>query len=285
MEDAVTRVARGTSRHPIPGALHRSGSGTPLVLIHGLTACWQVWQPVIPLLAERHDVVALTLPGHHGGPALAGGAPATVPALVDGVVDTLGRLGIGRAHIAGNSLGGRVALELAKRDRALSVVAIAPAAWWPGDRDLRRVTRSLRAGVAAARCIAPFADLAVSWKVLCRALGSRTMRFPERCSPADLADILRAVRGCTVVKDILRSAPSEGVVRDLDRISCPVRLAWPSEDRVLPFATFGAGLAERMPGASLVMLPQTGHVPMWDDPDLVARTILEVTERADRPAA
>ena len=215
--------------------------------------------------------MALTLPGHHGGPALAGGVPGTVPALVDGVVDTLDRLGIGKAHIAGNSLGGRVALELARRDQALSVVAIAPAAWWPSDRALRRVTRSLRAGVAAARWIAPFADLAVSWPVLCRALGSRTMRFPERCSPADLAGILRAVSGCTVVRDILRSAPSEGVVRDLDRISCPVRLAWPSDDRVLPFATFGAGLAERMPGASLVMLPETGHVPMWADPDLVAR--------------
>ena len=281
----MTRATRDASRHPVPSALHRSGSGTPLVLLHGLTACWQVWQPVIPLLAERHDVVALTLPGHYGGPALAGDAPATVAALVDGVQDSLGRLGVGRAHIAGNSLGGRVALELAKRDRALSVVAIAPAAWWPTDRDLRRVTRSLRAGVAAARVIAPFADLAVSWKVLCRALGSRTMRFPERCSPADLADILRAVRGCAVAKDILRSAPSEGPVRDLDQISSPVRLAWPSDDRVLPFATFGAGLAERMPEASLVMLPQTGHVPMWDEPDLVARTILEVTERADRPAA
>jgi pimeloyl-ACP methyl ester carboxylesterase len=285
MEDTVTRVARGTSRHPVPSALHRSGSGTPLVLLHGLTACWQVWQPVIPLLAERHDVVALTLPGHHGGPALPGGVPATVAALVDGLVETLDRLGLRRVHVAGNSLGGRVALELARRDRALSVVAIAPAAWWPSDRDLRRVTRSLRGGVAAARCIAPFADLAVSRRVLCRALGSRTMHFPDRCAPSDLAAILRAVRGCTVVKEILRSAPSEGVVRDLERISCPVRLAWPSEDRVLPFAIFGAGLAERMPDASLVMLPRTGHVPMWDDPELVTRTILEVTERADRPAA
>jgi pimeloyl-ACP methyl ester carboxylesterase len=279
----VTRVA--TSRHPVPSAYQRSGSGTPLVLIHGLTACRQVWQPVLPLLAERHDVVALTLPGHHGGPALPAGTPATVRALVDGVIEELDGLGIGRAHIAGNSLGGRIALELAKRDRALSVVAVAPAAWWPSDRALRRVTRSLRAGVAAARCIAPVADLAVAWPVLRRALGSRTMRFPQRCSPADIADILRAVRGCTVAKEILRSAPSEGPVRDLDRISCPVRLAWPSDDRVLPFATFGAGLAERTPGASLVMLPQTGHVPMWDDPDLVARTILEVTERADHPAA
>ena len=281
----MTRVARGSRRHPVPSAFQRSGSGTPLVLIHGLTACWQVWKPVIPLLAERHDVVALTLPGHYGGPALAGGAPATVAALVDGVVETLDRLGVGRAHIAGNSLGGRIALELAKRDRALSVVAIAPAAWWRSERDLRRVTRSLRAGVAAARCIAPAADLAARWRVLRRALGSRTMRFPERCSPADVADILRAVRGCSVVRDILRSAASEGVIRDLERISCPVRLAWPSEDRVLPFATFGEGLVDRIPGASLVMLPETGHVPMWDDPELVTRTILEVTERADRPAA
>ncbi len=273
------------ARHPVPSAYQRCGSGTPLVLLHGLTASWQVWQPVIPLLAEHHDVVALTLPGHHGGPALTGGAPATVGALVDGVESALDGLGIGRAHIAGNSLGGRIALELAKRDRALSVTAIAPAAWWARERDLRRVTRSLRAGVAAARCIAPAADLVVGWRVLRRALGSRTMRFPERCSPADVAAILRAVQGCAVVRGILRSAAAEGVVGDLERISCPVCLAWPTEDRVLPFATFGAGLAERLPAASLVMLPQTGHVPMWDDPELVARTILDLTARVDRSAA
>jgi pimeloyl-ACP methyl ester carboxylesterase len=51
---------------------------------------------------------------------------------------------------------------------------------------------------------------------------------------------------------------------------------------MLPFEIFGAGLVERMPGASLTMLPGTGHVPMWDDPDLVARTILDVTGAADR---
>jgi pimeloyl-ACP methyl ester carboxylesterase len=281
----VTRVVHGSRRHPVPSAYQRCGSGTPLVLVHGLTACWRVWQPVIPLLAERPDVLALTLPGHHGGPALAAGTPATVPALVDGVSDALDRLGIGRAHVVGNSLGGRIALELGKRGRALSVVAIAPAAWWPDAHALRRVVRGLRAGVAAARCIAPFADLATGRPALCRALGSRTMRYPERCAPSDLAAILRAVRGCTAARDILRTAASEGSVRDLERISCPVCLAWPSDDRVLPFATFGSGLARRMPHASLVMLLETGHVPMWDDPDQVARTILDVTERADRSAA
>ncbi len=273
----MVQVERSSSPRPSPAAYHRTGSGTPLVLLHGLTASWRVWLPVMPLLAARHEVVALTLPGHHRGPMLPQSVPATVPALTDGVVSALDGLGIGRAHIVGNSLGGRIALELAKRDRALSVVAIAPAAWWPSERDLRRVLRRLRAGVAVARCIAPVADLAVSWRALCRAMGSRTMRHPERCAPADVAEILRAARGCTVVKEILRSAPSDGTVGGLEQISCPVCIAWPTEDRVLPFETFGAGLVHRIPGASLVMLPGTGHVPMWDDPDLVARTILGVT--------
>lgn len=273
------------ARHPVPSAYHRSGAGTPLVLLHGLTASWQVWQPVIPRLSERHDTVALTLPGHHGGPVYTGVTPATARALVDGVEAALDGLGIGRAHIAGNSLGGRVAIELARRDRALSVTAIAPAAWWPSDRALRRVTRSLRAGVAAARCIAPVADLAVAWPVLRRALGSRTMHRPDRCAPADVAAILRAVRGCTVVRDILRSAAAEGPLGDLDGIECPVCLAWPSDDLVLPFGVFGAGLVDIFPAASLVMLADTGHVPMWDDPDLVARTILDVAARVDRSAA
>ncbi|HEX3607541.1 MAG TPA: alpha/beta fold hydrolase [Candidatus Dormibacteraeota bacterium] len=269
----------------VPSASHRSGAGTPLLLLHGLTASWQVWQPVIPSLSQRHDVLALTLPGHHGGPPLPAGTPATASALVDGVVRALDELGIERAHVAGNSLGGRIALELAKRDRALSVTAIAPAAWWPTERDLRRVIRGLRAGVAAARCIAPVAGAAAAWPVLRRALGARSMHHPELLSAADTAAILRAVRGCAVARGILRSAPADGVIRGLDGIACPVRIAWPSDDRVLPFAIFGAGLAEQIPGASLVMLAGTGHVPMWDAPDLVAGTILELTARADARVA
>jgi pimeloyl-ACP methyl ester carboxylesterase len=275
-------VPAGTGSLLSPTAYHRSGSGTPLLLLHGLSASWCAWVPVIPPLSEHHDVVALTLPGHHRGPQLPEGVPATVPALTDGVERALDMLGIGRAHVAGNSLGGRIALELAKRGRARSVVAIAPAAWWPSERHLRHMMRQIRVGIGLARCIAPVADLVVGWRALARAMGSRTMRHPERCAPADVAEILRAARGCSVVKEILRSAPSAGVVRDLERITCPVCLAWPSDDRMLPFEIFGAGLVERMPGASLTMLPGTGHVPMWDDPDLVARTILDVTGAADR---
>ena len=58
---------------------------------------------------------------------------------------------------------------------------------------------------------------------------------------------------------------------------CPIRIAWGGRDRTLPFERYGKPMLEAVPSAELVMLPGVGHVPMSDDPELVARTILEVT--------
>src|SRR5919107_1777100 len=96
--------------------LHRGGSGEPLVLIHGIGHTWRGWRPMLPLLEGRFEVLAVDMPGFGYSEALA-----------DAVEDEMGRAGFDRAHIAGNSLGGRVALELARRGRAETVVALSPA--------------------------------------------------------------------------------------------------------------------------------------------------------------
>jgi pimeloyl-ACP methyl ester carboxylesterase len=103
----------------------RGGTGEPLLLIHGLGFSWRSWKPLLPLLTREHDVLAVDLPGFGSAPALAHRAP-TVNALAEAVEDELDREGLDRVHVAGNSLGGWVALELARRGRALSVVALSP---------------------------------------------------------------------------------------------------------------------------------------------------------------
>ena len=97
---------------------YAGGAGTPLVLLHGVGGTWRVWRPVLPLLERWHAVFAPTLPGHCGAERLAAGVVPSVHALADGVVEQLDRAGIDQAHIAGNSLGGWIALELARRGRA-----------------------------------------------------------------------------------------------------------------------------------------------------------------------
>src|SRR4051812_20755594 len=108
-------------------ALYRAGEGEQLVLLHGFTATWRCWQPVLGTLAAQFEVIAPTLHGHHGGPKLpdSGHARSIVEA-ADHVEEQLDELGVGEAHVAGNSLGGALALELGKRGRARSVIAISP---------------------------------------------------------------------------------------------------------------------------------------------------------------
>lgn len=99
-------------------AHERRGSGPPLVLIHGLGSHWQVWLPVLDEVARHRDVIALDLPGFGASPPLptARGWPAegSVDHLADRVAAFLAGLGLDRPAVAGNSLGGGVALELGR---------------------------------------------------------------------------------------------------------------------------------------------------------------------------
>src|SRR4051794_22579991 len=119
----------------ISPALYRAGEGEPLVLIHGFTATWRCWLPVLAELVPRFEVIAPTLHGHDGGsPLPPSDHPHSIGRAADFLEQHLDELGVGTAHLAGNSLGGALALELAKRGRARSVVGISPAGGLrPGD--------------------------------------------------------------------------------------------------------------------------------------------------------
>jgi pimeloyl-ACP methyl ester carboxylesterase len=113
-------------------AYNRAGAGPPLVLLHPLGADRHVWEPVMDRLAAERDVIALDLPGFGGSPALSGASPPTPAALAAAVAEFLPGIAPGGPHhVAGNSLGGWVALELASAGHARSVTAIAPAGLWP----------------------------------------------------------------------------------------------------------------------------------------------------------
>src|SRR5690606_29670067 len=109
------------------------GTGEPLVCLHGITDSPRAWDAVTPALAVHHEVRAMALAGHAGGPVLPPGVYPSVPALVDDLERRMDRDGITRAHLVGNSLGGLLALHLACRGRAVSVVAFSPGGGWkPG---------------------------------------------------------------------------------------------------------------------------------------------------------
>src|ERR1700684_1366639 len=139
----------------ISPALYRAGSGEPLVLLHGFTGAWHHWRPLLGELAARYEVIAPTLAGHDGGPPFPIDLPMTFAAAADSIESHLDELGVGTAHVVGNSMGGGLALELAKRGRARSVVALAPAGGWSeGDGEAQRLARFFARQIRVTRATA-----------------------------------------------------------------------------------------------------------------------------------
>ena len=262
----------------ISPALYRAGSGEPLLLLHGFTGAWHHWRPVLGELVARYEVIAPTLAGHDGGPPYRPGAPLTFSAATDSLEGRLDELGVGGAHVVGNSLGGGLALELAKRGRALSVLAIAPAGGWTeGDGEAQRLSRFFARQLRLARAAAP-RMVSLARRPGLRRLGLRDiMRHGVLVSPADAVDLARSALRCPVAQLALSAlrADRDLALRDLDRIDCPVLLASPECDRVLPPERHAPRLRREIPGVQSRVLAGCGHVPMWDDTRLVVRTICE----------
>jgi pimeloyl-ACP methyl ester carboxylesterase len=261
--------------------LHRGGTGTPLVLLHGASITWRTWKPVLPFLEPHHDVIAPTLVGHSGGPKLDNGLPISIDALVRGVITELDRLGIERAHIAGNSLGGWVALELARRDRAQSVIAFSPGGAWRSNVRYGAMMLAMEASLKLVDAYGDRTDRLLGYPRLRHLFGRLACEHPERIDPAEFAADIRALRHTPVLKNLMR-AISATPVRPMPGPNCPIRIVWARKDRVVPYRHFGKPLLERLPTAQLVMLDGVGHVPMIDDPRAVAAQILDVTSALDR---
>lgn len=252
----------------------RQGEGAPLLLLHGLTGSEILWRPVMALLAERHDVIAPTALGHVGGrPAET--RPARVEHLLDDTERTMDELGLESAHLAGNSLGGWMALELARRGRARSVTALSPAGTWDNASPEHKRTRAyLRRSLEDARRTRPLLPLLFRIPAM-RRFGLRSQAVHgDRVAASDLLAITDASLACEVRDDLLDTPES---VAPLDPAPCPITIAWSGEDRVLPLTVNGVRAQALVPGARFVVLDDVGHVPMFDDPALVAATILETT--------
>jgi pimeloyl-ACP methyl ester carboxylesterase len=111
----------------------------------------------------------------------------------------------------------------------------------------------------------------------------RADRFPA----TEIPGLFEDVAACTIFEALTAAIQAEGMIDPdgLAEISCPVRIAWAEHDRVIPFERYGRPLLEMMPQAEYVQLPGVGHGCMFDDPELVVRTILEVTQAVDAGVA
>lgn len=247
----------------------RAGEGEPLVLIHGLGATRLVWKPQVEALAQQRDVIALDMPGFGRSRGLSDSRAPTAAALATEISEFLVGLGIERPHVAGNSLGGWVALEMAKAERAASACLISPAGLWQNPLGPRTVNTR---GVA--KLLKPLLLATTRREGIREGMLRTVVGRPENVPPEDarqmIADWIDAP-GYEASNEEMR----RHVFEDPERVTVPVTIAWGELDRlVAPPKSH-----RRPPGSRFVVLEGCGHTPNWDDPELIARLLLDASSR------
>jgi pimeloyl-ACP methyl ester carboxylesterase len=248
-----------------------------MVCLHGFTDTWRIWELILPALERRHDVLALTLAGHAGGPPIEGEVTDSV--LADAVERAMDEAGFDTAHLVGNSLGGFVALQLAARGRARSVVALAPAGGWAAGDESYKALLALQADlVHMVKAAAPHAETILSTpEGRRRATRLVTVNFEH--IPAELlAHQTRGAAACDAALRLIDHAYRVGWSLDPQRITCPVRVVWGADDRLLPWPSAATRLREEwLPHADWVVLDGVGHCPQLDVPLETSELILGFT--------
>lgn len=249
-------------------AYDRKGSGEPVVLIHGIGHRRQAWAPIFDQLAEKYDVIALDLAGFGESPSYPEKVPYDMDAACDNLTQNFAEWGIERPHVVGNSLGGAISLELGARGLVSSVTALSPAGFFGRISRFQaffllfilRISSKLPNRVLRAVSKLSFGR---------RAIGSVLYTHPERFTAEEVYGDALALKNATGFERTIKA----GVKYKFDSpVSVPTTVAWGTKDRILPFSQ-SARAKERLPAARHVPLPNCGHVPMIDDPELIIRVI------------
>jgi pimeloyl-ACP methyl ester carboxylesterase len=251
----------------------RAGSGSPLVCLHGFMDTWRSWELVLPALERRHDVLALTLPGHAGGPPL-----ADEDGLVDALERAIDKAAVGAAHLVGNSLGGWLAFALAARGRALSVVAFAPVGGWAdGHCSYLELLDAQLMAWGQARALAPHADQAVATVAGRRRATAQITSHFEHIPAELLAHQLVGVANCDGAPALIERARRDGWPVEAELIGCPIRIVWGTDDKLVPSPAAAARYRAQLSHADWVVLDGVGHCPQLNVPAEAAELIVGFT--------
>ncbi|MGV9415758.1 alpha/beta fold hydrolase [Nocardia sp. NPDC003693] len=272
-------MTSGTAKPATPlapmRALH-TGSGDPLLLLHGFMMSPHCWEGVAERMASHCEVFAPAFTGHWGGPEFEGWY-LDVSALADRVEDQLDEMGWRTCHIAGNSLGGWVGFELARRGRARTLTAIAPAGGWQTPSALQvkvglkflSLVPVVEVGRRLPNAIAFSAPVRSAVALL---LSKNGAAAPRRAVEAAITSAMNCRAMLPMIAGALRAPDLE----DMSDLKTPVRLLMCENDRIIPYQTYARRFLQELPeSADRILIHDVGHVPMLEAPDRIATLIAE----------
>jgi len=236
---------------------------------------WRTWELVLPALERHHDVLAPTLPGHAGGLPMEG--PLYDEVFVDALERAMDEAGLETAHVVGNSLGGRLALELAVRGRARSVVALAPAGGWADAAFAASLFEAQATLHEQLEAVLPALDEILSTAEGRHMATELIVEHHEHLPPELIVHLIGGAAACDA-RPMLDLARRADWSVDAEAIACPVRIVWGAADRVLPWSEAAARFREQLPNADWVVLDGVGHCPQLDVPLETAELVLGLTQ-------
>lgn len=248
----------------------RQGAGPTIVLIHGIGHHRQAWRDVIGLLSNDFDVIAIDLPGHGESPDIKLDGRGAKDALRTELETLLGALDVSDPILVGNSLGGLIALEAAADHIASSVVCLSPAGFWRNRVEYAYIRSLFFAMTSVGRLIRPIAPSLAATRVGRAIMFSWLAAHPTRVRPQDaVIDLDGLIRALPTMRGLFKQAYAFD--REVSP-EVPVTIAWSARDRVV-FPGEARRAQRLIPRAVVFKLEDCGHVPMIDNPALVAQTI------------
>jgi pimeloyl-ACP methyl ester carboxylesterase/putative sterol carrier protein len=260
------------------------GQGPPVVLLHGMAATKLSYLPLLPALAERYTVIVPDLPGH--GESAKPRVRYTPPYFARVIRALFDEMGLRDAAVVGNSMGGRIALEVATRHshRVNSLILLDPAAAGLPFPLYARLLGLLPTGVGA---------IPVPWRKRIVVTAIRQMfaapeRLPRAGYLAAADEFIRIYRKgrarmalLSAMRGLIADEPEAFWLR-AKRISVPTLILWGREDRLVPVG-LGHRLANTIPDSRLEVLPGVGHVPQFEHPEETRRLVLEFLDEVNPP--